>query len=162
MKPPRMAIAPGSEVILHCRITLEDGTVAEETHGGEPLCLRIGDGTLLARLEEKLHGLCAGDHQVWDLPPDEAFGPRHASNIRTLERAKFPANIDPTPGQIIAFTLPDGQEMPGGVLSVGDGTVEVDFNHPLAGHTIRFEVEVVAVAEHGRLSGEPRVAPPAR
>jgi len=160
MKAPRMAIGPGSEVILHCRLTLDDGTVAEDTHGDEPLCLRIGDGTLLERLERRLHGLCAGDHQAWDLAPEEAFGARDPANVRDLPRDRFPAHVSPEPGHVIAFALPDGQEIPGGVVSVAGDLVTVDFNHPLAGQGVRFEVEIVAVAAHGRLSGETGVTPP--
>jgi len=148
-----MAIGPGSEVILHCRLTLEDGTIAEDTHGDEPLCLQIGDGTLLERL---------GDHQVWELDPEEAFGTRDPANIRDMPRDRFPANVTPEPGHVIAFTLPDGQEIPGGVVSIGDDTVKVDFNHPLAGQGLRFEVEIVAVAAHGKLSGETGVTAPVR
>jgi FKBP-type peptidyl-prolyl cis-trans isomerase SlpA len=154
MSTKRTTIGSDSEVILHCRLLLEDGTVAEDTTGDEPICLRIGDGTLLGRLEEKLIGLHAGDNQAWDLPPEEAFGLRDPSNVRQLERNKFPANVTPEPGQVIAFTLPDGDEVPGGVISVDGDRVTVDFNHPLAGHTVRFEVEIVAVAAKGRLSGE--------
>jgi FKBP-type peptidyl-prolyl cis-trans isomerase SlpA len=162
MSTKRTAIGPDSEVILHCRLLLEDGTVAEDTTGDEPICLRIGDGTLLGRLEEKLLGLHAGDHQGWDLAPQEAFGTRDPSNVRQLERDKFPANVIPEPGQVIAFSLPDGDEVPGGVVSIDGDRVTVDFNHPLAGHTVRFEVEIVAVATRGKLSGETGVAPPAR
>jgi FKBP-type peptidyl-prolyl cis-trans isomerase SlpA len=162
MNAKRTTIGPDSEVILHCKLLLEDGTVAEDTTGDEPICLRIGDGTLLGRLEEKLIGLHAGDNEGWDLPPDEAFGPRDPSNVRELERDKFPANVNPEPGQVIAFTLPDGDEVPGGIISVEGDQVTVDFNHPLAGHTVRFEVEIVAVAARGKLSGESGVAPPSR
>lgn len=162
MGAARPKIGPGSEVILHCRLVMEDGTVAEDTQGGEPICLRIGDGTLLGRLEEKLNGLSAGDHREWTLQPEEAFGERDPGNVRDLARDRFPANVDPHPGQVIAFTLPDGDEVPGGVVEVEGERVTVDFNHPLAGHTLRFEVEVVAVAAPGKLSGEPLAAPPTR
>ena len=162
MTTKRTTIGPDSEVILHCRLLLEDGTFAEDTTGDEPICLRIGDGTLLGRLEAKLHGLHAGDHQAWDLAPEEAFGVRDPSNVRQLERDKFPTNVNPEPGQVIAFTLPDGDEVPGGVVSTDGDQVTVDFNHPLAGHTVRFEVEIVAVAARGKLSGETGVAPPTR
>ncbi|HEY5790484.1 MAG TPA: FKBP-type peptidyl-prolyl cis-trans isomerase [Gammaproteobacteria bacterium] len=155
-----MTIGPGSEVILHCRILLEDGTVAEDTHGGEPLCLAIGDGSLLARLEQLLLGLSAGSHRAWELPPEQAFGPSDPDNVRELPRERFPDSVDPSPGHLIAFELPDGQQVPGAVLEADAETVKVDFNHPLAGRTIRFEVEIVAVADHGVLSGEKQVAPP--
>jgi len=160
MSGTRQTIGPGSEVILHCRITLEDGTVAEDTHGNEPICLSIGDGTLLARLEQCLLGLRPGDHRTWNLAPEEAFGPCDPDNVRDLPRDRFPTDISPQPGQVIAFALPDGQEIPGGVVRSDATTVTVDFNHPLAGQSIQFEVEIVASAAPGKLSG--KTPPPAR
>jgi FKBP-type peptidyl-prolyl cis-trans isomerase SlpA len=99
MSTKRATIGLDSEVILHCRLLLEDGTVAEDTTCDEPICLRINDGTLLGRLEEKLIGLHAGDHQAWDLAPEEAFGHRDPANVRELERDKFPANVKPPFGR---------------------------------------------------------------
>jgi FKBP-type peptidyl-prolyl cis-trans isomerase SlpA len=148
---PELAIQAGSEVVLHVRIQLDNGITVEDTHAtGDPLCLRIGDGSLLARLEALLLGLQAGDKRSWSLAPGAAFGTHDAANVKWLAREHFPATLDIAAGQIIAFSLPDGSEVPGSVLEAGeDDLVQVDFNHPLAGRTIRFEVEIIAVAETG-------------
>lgn len=142
-----LTFGPGRMAVVHLRIVLEDGTVAEDTHNGEPLCLVHGDGTLLDRLERRIEGLATGDHRDWELSPDEAFGQRDHANVRSLPRERFPDDVEPRPGNVIAFALPDGNELPGTVIGASDdGSIVIDFNHPLAGRTLRFEVEVVSVA----------------
>lgn len=138
-------IGVGSTVTLHLRLSLEDGTVAEETFSGEPHTFRMGDGSLLHGLELGLYGLKPGDTQRLELYPEQAYGLRDPANIRRLPRERFADDMEPEPGMIIGFETPDGEEIPGSILSVSDDSVEVDFNHPLAGHTITFDVEIVDV-----------------
>jgi len=134
----------GSTVTLHLSVTLEDGTMAEDTFGGEPHTFRMGDGSLVRGLELALYGLKPGDRQRLELEPEQAWGLRHPGHIQRLPRDRF-ADLPPEPGQIIGFTTPDGTEVPGAVLSVSAAGVEVDFNHPLAGHSVVFEVEILDV-----------------
>ena len=134
-----------SRVILHLSLTLEDGTVAESTFGEEPLSFAMGDGTLVRGLELGLYGLRPGDTQRLELYPDQAFGPRDPDKIHSMPRADFDDEMVLEPGVIIGFETPDGEEIPGMVSSVGDESVEVDFNHPLAGHTVIFNVEIIDV-----------------
>jgi len=134
-----------SRVILHLSLTLEDGTVAESTFGEEPLSFAMGDGTLVRGLELGLYGLRPGDTQRLELYPEQAFGPRDPGKIHSMPRADFDDEMVLEPGVIIGFETPDGEEIPGMVSSVGDESVEVDFNHPLAGHTVIFNVEIIDV-----------------
>lgn len=138
-------IGVGSTVTLHLRLSLEDGTVAEETFSGEPHTFRMGDGSLLHGLELGLYGLKPGDTQRLELYPEQAYGLRDPANIQRLPHERFADDMEPEPGMIIGFETPDGEEIPGSILSVSDDSVEVDFNHPLAGHTITFDVEIVDV-----------------
>ena len=143
-----LTYGPGMMAVVHLRIVLEDGTTAEDTRSNEPLCLVHGDGTLMDRLEQRIEGLGAGDHRAWELSPDEAFGRSDPANVKSMPRNRFPETIDTAPGTIIAFAMPDGNELPGTVAGVDDeGDLIIDFNHPLAGRRLRFEVEVVSVAE---------------
>lgn len=141
----RYNVSPGSRVTLHLSLTLEDGTVAESSFGGEPVIFTMGDGTLAPGLELALYGLYPGERQRIELAPEQAFGRRDPLNIHRVPRASFPAAIDIAPGVIVGFETPDGQEIGGAVLALDDAAVEVDFNHPLAGHTIHFEVEILDV-----------------
>ena len=138
-------IGVGSTVTLHLSLTLEDGTVAEETFSGEPHTFRMGDGSLVHGLELGLYGLKPGATQRLELTPEQAYGQRDPENIHRLPRARFTEDLQLEPGLIIGFETPDGDEIPGAVLSVSDDSVEVDFNHPLAGHSITFDVEIIDV-----------------
>lgn len=138
-------IGLGSEVRLHLSITLEDGTEALSTFGEEPLQLRIGDGTLVEGLELALIGLAAGDHQRLRVEPQYAYGFPQAERVQTLDPAQFPAGMDLQPGLVVGFTGPDGAEVAGTIRGLGPDGVRVDFNHPLAGHELLYEVEILEV-----------------
>ncbi len=139
-------IGPGSEVLMHFSIKLEDGTVADTSREeGEPLRFTMGDGSLIEGLELVLYGLKAGDTQTLRIGPADAFGFRDPDNVHQISRADFPSDIELEEGLIIAFATPSGEEVPGAVLEVGDDSVTVDFNHPLAGHEVEFDVEILEV-----------------
>jgi FKBP-type peptidyl-prolyl cis-trans isomerase SlpA len=141
----RYAVNAGSTVTLHLSLMLEDGTVAESTFDDEPLTFVMGDGTLVHGLELALYGLRSGDTQRLALYPEQAFGPHDPERIHLLPRGGFPADMELTPGNIIAFDTPEGEEIAGTVLSLDDRTVEIDLNHPLAGRRIVFDVEIIDV-----------------
>ncbi len=141
-----MVIAHDSTVTLHYRLLLEDGTVVDETFDEAPLSFTVGDGTLIQGLEEVLLGLTAGSRHTFVLGADQAFGWPDAENVHTLPRGDFGPEGPPEPGSVMSFSTPGGEEIAGTVLSLDGESVQVDFNHPLAGHTLTFEVEIVAVA----------------
>jgi FKBP-type peptidyl-prolyl cis-trans isomerase SlpA len=145
----RYPIGAGSTVTLHLSLSLEDGRIAESTFDGEPHTFTVGDGTLLNGLELALYGLRPGDTQHLVLHPAQAFGLRDPARIHPVSRAAFTDDISLEPGLIIGFTDTGGEEIPGTVLSITDAAVEVDFNHPLAGHAITFDVEIIDVIPGG-------------
>jgi len=138
-------ISPGSTVTLHLSLTLEEGTVAESTFDDEPLTFTLGDGTLVEGLELGLYGLKAGATQRLVLEPQQAFGLHDPDKLHRLGREEFPAELQLQPGVIIGFDTPSGEELSGTLVSLTDETVVVDFNHPLAGRVVVFEVEIIAV-----------------
>jgi FKBP-type peptidyl-prolyl cis-trans isomerase SlpA len=138
-------ISPESTVTLHLSLVLEDGTVAESTFEDEPLSFTMGDGTLVEGLELGLYGLKAGDAQRLVLQPQQAFGTHDPDKLHTLARAEFSAELALEAGVIIGFDTPSGEELSGTLVSLTDETVVVDFNHPLAGRVVVFEVEIIAV-----------------
>ena len=138
-------ISPRSTVTLHLSLALEDGTVAETTFEDEPLTFSMGDGTLVEGLELGLYGLKAGASQRLVLQPEQAFGRHDPDKRHQLARAEFPADMELEPGVIVGFDTPTGEELPGTIVSLTDETVEVDFNHPLAGRVVVFEVEIIEV-----------------
>lgn len=139
----------GSEVQLHFRLSLADGTEIDSTYGDAPVAVRVGAGDLVEGLERRLIGLRAGDRARLEIPALEAYGPVMLDALTPLPRADFPADIALEPGAVIGFTDPQGREVPGTVVSVNESEVMVDFSHPLAGHDVVFEVEIVSVTPHG-------------
>jgi len=139
----------GSTVTLHLALTLEDGTVAESTFEDEPLTFTMGDGTLVHGLELALYGLRPGDTQRLALYPEQAFGPHDPERVHRLPRTGMPADIELTPGNLIVFDTPEGEEIAGTLLSLDQDTLEVDLNHPLAGRRLVFDVEIIDVVPAG-------------
>ncbi len=132
---------------LRFSVTLEDGTVAESNFADhEPLEIQVGDGTFPQAMELCLLGLRPGQRDTRRLQPEQAWGRRDPSNRQQIALEEFPADITPERGQIIEFQLPDGSEVLGTVEDVTRDYADVDFNHPLAGHAVDFEVEIVSVA----------------
>lgn len=150
MEDDSTVIAHGSAVAMYFSITLEDGTVAETTELGDPLYFKMGDGTLVEGLELALYGLQAGDKQSLKIGPENAYGYSDPDNIHTMDLADFPDDMELARGVIVSFAMPDGEEYPGMIKEVRSEQVTVDFNHPLAGHEILFEVEILEVS-----GGEP-------
>lgn len=135
-----------SEVLMHFDLKLEDGSAADSTRvNNKPAKLVMGDGSLTDNFERCLLGLKEGDKKSFTLAPEDAFGMPNPDNIYHLERSRFELEEGVQEGMIIGFSQPDGSELPGIIRSVAGDSVTVDFNHPLAGQTVIFDVEILAV-----------------
>ncbi len=146
-----LTVQPGYDVVLHCSITLEDGTVAESTFGDEPIRITMGDeSVLISGLQLALYGLKVGDRESIVVDPQDAFGMPDDEAVQQMPLADFPADMHLEVGQIIAFSTPDGDEIPGAIKQIDGQTVTVDLNHPLAGHELKFEAEIVEIIPKGR------------
>ena len=140
-----LAIGPGTRVTLHFAIHLATGEEIDTTRRGRPASFTVGDGNLPAGFERALFGLRAGDDERLPIPAAGGFGLHRKENIRTLPRADFPNDEDLVPGMMIAFAAPGEGELPGVVRSTRATTVVVDFNHPLAGRDLVFDVTILRV-----------------
>ncbi|TMP37994.1 FKBP-type peptidyl-prolyl cis-trans isomerase [Pseudoalteromonas rubra] len=139
-------IGPQSEVLFHFSIKLSDGSAADSTKvHDKPAKLFMGDGSLTENFEKCLLGLRSGDSKSFELEPQDAFGMPNPDNIYYVDRSKFGTETPAEVGSIIAFTQPDGTELPGLIREVAGDSVTVDFNHPLAGQKVTFEVDILEV-----------------
>ncbi|KJY83709.1 peptidylprolyl isomerase [Vibrio galatheae] len=139
-------IAQDSAVTLHFTIKMKDGSVADSTHNmGKPAKLVIGDGSLSDNFEQCLLGLNAGEKKAIELKAQDAFGMPNPDNIHYMDRTKFVGEAEVEVGTIMAFSGPDGMEIPGIIKEIAGDSVTVDFNHPLAGQDVTFEVEILSV-----------------
>ncbi|MHA6310142.1 MULTISPECIES: FKBP-type peptidyl-prolyl cis-trans isomerase [Pantoea] len=135
-----------SAVLVHFTLKLEDGSTAESTRAnGKPALFRLGDGSLSAALEQALLGLKAGETKQFTLAPEEAFGSVSPDLIQYFSRRDFIDAGEPEVGAIMLFTGMGGSEMPGVIREVSGDSITVDFNHPLAGHRVQFDIEVLEI-----------------
>ncbi|MDH5573171.1 MAG: FKBP-type peptidyl-prolyl cis-trans isomerase [Gammaproteobacteria bacterium] len=140
-----LTIGSGTHVTIHFTLSLTDGTVVDSTIDVDPLSFDIGDGSLSECLEQVLIGMKAGEKQTVLLEAREAFGYPDDENIHAMERAEFTDDIELQIGNIVGFSMPSGEEIPGTIHEVREDKVMVDFNHPLAGRDIIFDVEVLEI-----------------
>lgn len=139
-----LAVGPDREIKLHFAIRLENGELIDSTFEREPVSFRYADGNLLPGFERAMAGLVAGDHQHLRILPEQGFGMHNPSNVQWLPKQQF-SDITLEPGLVVSFAANEG-ELPGVVRSVEGEQVQVDFNHPLAGHTLLFEVQILNVS----------------
>jgi FKBP-type peptidyl-prolyl cis-trans isomerase SlpA len=143
-----MNLRPGSVVTLHYRLEC-GGQEVVNTFDAGPDTFTLGVGELEPRLEMLLLGLKVGDHMTYELGPGEAFGPHDPDMIHTLPRGDFVANLAADAELAVDggvdFTLPNGQTLTGTVLEIDADKVRIDFNHPLAGLPVTFEVKILAI-----------------
>lgn len=144
-----LPIDKGTRVTLHFSLKFEDGETVDSTFDKEPATLEIGDENLPESFEAYLMGLKAGDHQTFEVPPEKAFGQRNPNNLQTFKRHEFSADMVLEKGVVISFADARQQELPGVIYRVEGDEVEVDFNHPLAGRTLTFEVRIIDVEPAG-------------
>jgi FKBP-type peptidyl-prolyl cis-trans isomerase SlpA len=143
----RPRIAADARVTLHFAILLDTGEEVDTTRRGKPATFVLGDGSLLPGFEEALLGMQAGDDAQIELEPEQAFGPHRRENVQLLARDRF-QGVELEPGLIVSFAAADG-ELPGVVRRIFEKTVEIDFNHPLAGRRIVFDVSILKVEDAG-------------
>lgn len=139
-------IGPGSKVTLHFSLLFPSGEEIDTTRNGKPASFEVGDGSLLPGFEAALMGHSAGFAEQITIVAADAFGERNPANVQTIDKQKFGAGLDQPleEGLIVSFQAPDG-ELPGVVKAVYDTNVLVDFNHPLSGADIVFDVAVLKV-----------------
>ena len=140
-----LTIGEGTQVTLYFSLSLEDGTEIDSNFDKSPATFSVGDGSLMPGFERALFGMKAGESQSFYIPPEEGFGEHNATNIQELSRRDFPSDVELKEGLVLSFADAQDHELPGVVSSFDDEKVMVDFNHPLAGRTIKFKVSIVDV-----------------
>lgn len=140
-------IQPASRIRWRYQLFLADGYLVETSEDPDGDILQLGQGEMHSNIESALVGLPEGEKTRLILLASEAFGMPDEDAIQWLPLDRFPAEMGLEEKQIISFALPSGQEIPGKILQITDDRVQVDFNHPLAGHHISFELEILAILD---------------
>ncbi len=143
-------VEPGSFLTLHYRLSGVNGRAVVDTFGAQPATLSLGTGELAPAVEARLLGLRQGSEASFSLAPGEAFGQRDDGLVQRVPRSLLDAHGDSDGdyrvGDVVRFPAPDGQGSFAGVVQeVADDALLFDFNHPLAGQPVTFDVKLVAV-----------------
>jgi len=142
-------VEPGSFLTLHYRLRDGDGVAFIDTFATPPATLSLGSGELAPAMEARLLGLAEGSEESFALRPGEAFGERDPKLIQRVSRAVLDADGDGDDdyrvGDVVRFPAPGGQTIAGVVRAVEDDALVFDFNHPLAGRAVTFDVKLVGI-----------------
>jgi FKBP-type peptidyl-prolyl cis-trans isomerase SlpA len=143
-------IQPGSFLTLHYRLAGPDGAALVDTFDGQPATLSLGTGELAPAVEARLLGLAEGASASFELAPGEAYGERNPDMLQKVSLALLHELGDPDAsyrvGDVVRFPTPGGSGGYAGVVrETGDDWLLFDFNHPLAGRPVRFDVQVIGV-----------------
>ena len=142
-------VEPGSFLTLHYRLRDGDGAAFIDTFGTPPATLSLGTGELAPAVESRLIGLVEGSEESFALPPGEAFGERDPALVQRVSRAALDAggdaDADYRVGDVVRFPVPDGRSIAGIVRDIEADALVFDFNHPLAGRPVTFDVKLIGV-----------------
>ncbi|PLX80485.1 MAG: peptidylprolyl isomerase [Desulfuromonas sp.] len=141
----------GDKVIFKFTGRLDDGSVfdsSDDCHDeddcgcGGPLEFTIGADEVLPALEQAVIGMACGDTKTVRLNPVDAYGEHIPEQVFTIDREELPEDLEPAEDQVLELLNDDGEGFPVWVTEVTDSTVTLDANHPLAGETLTFELEL--------------------
>ena len=142
-------VEPGSFLTLHYRLRDGDGVAFIDTFATPPATLSLGSGELAPAMEARLLGLAEGSEKSFALAAGEAFGERDPALVHRVSRAALDAEGDADGdyrvGDVVRFPAPDGQTIAGVVRAIDDDALVFDFNHPLAGRAVTFDVKLVGI-----------------
>jgi len=125
--------------------TLEDGTVFDTSVGREPLEFTLGEGQMIPGFEQAVLGMKVGESKTVTIPADEAYGSYRDDLVRVINREELTNIPNPEVGQQLYGSQTDGTTITGTITNVTDTTVTVDFNPPLAGKDLTFEIKLVSI-----------------
>ncbi len=138
---PGSVIQEGSFVSIEYTLTDDTGKVIDTNVGKDPLTYIQGAGQIVKGLEQELNGLKVGDQKKVSVKPEDGYGALHEKAFQEIAREKIPIEAQKA-GTMLMTKGPDGRGVPIRVHEVREKTVVVDFNHPLAGKTLNFEVKI--------------------
>jgi FKBP-type peptidyl-prolyl cis-trans isomerase SlpA len=140
-----LAIGPGTKITLHFSLQLDNGEIVDTNFERDPAIFTVGDGNLLPGFEKALFGMLEGEHKTLLIKPEDGFGQRNPNNIQEIARSQFSPDLELSEGLMLSFADAQKTELPGVVVRFDEDVVVVDFNHPLAGRDILFEVAILKI-----------------
>jgi FKBP-type peptidyl-prolyl cis-trans isomerase 2 len=135
----------GDKVKVHYTGKFEDGEIFDTSSGREPLQFTLGSGDLISGFDQAVVGMNIEDKKTETIPPAKAYGDRTNDMIMEVEKQYLPQNMEPKVGMVLEMEHASGGIIPVQITMVNDNTVTIDANHPLAGKTLIFDIELVEI-----------------
>jgi peptidylprolyl isomerase len=140
-------VESGMFVSVDYKGTLQNGDLFDTSHGRQPLEVEVGAGQLITGFEKELLGMSLNDKKTFTLEPEEAYGQRNENLKRDIPRADVPPELNPRVGMMVDLQAQEGQHIPAQIVYLDEKKLTLDMNHPLAGETLNFEIEVVGISD---------------
>lgn len=137
----------GDIVHVHYTGRFDDGTVFDSSQGRDPIEFVLGTGRVIPGFEKAVEGMSVGDRMSTTIGPEDGYGPRSEELVLEVPLDRFDDSVTPAVGQRFEMTTADGQRTPVVVTDVGDESIRIDANHPLAGRQLHFDLELVKITD---------------
>jgi FKBP-type peptidyl-prolyl cis-trans isomerase 2 len=137
-------VAEGKTVTVNYTLKV-DGKVLDSSKGRQPIQFIAGNHQMVAGFEKAVMGMKVGEKKSFKVSPEEGYGKENPEAIQTIPRSQLPPGMKPATGMVLQAQDKSGRSRPVKIVEVGKDTVVIDFNHPLAGKTLNFDVEIVSI-----------------
>ena len=137
----------GDKVRIHYTGKLDDGTQFDSSAGREPLEFDLGGGGVIPGFDSAVDGMAVGESKSVKIESEEAYGPRHEELIQDVPKSELPDDVELSVGLQLQAQSPEGQVMRFMIAAITEEVITLDGNHPLAGQTLNFDIELVEIVE---------------
>ncbi len=144
-------VKKGDTVKVHYHGRLTDGTTFDSSSGREPLQFEVGSGQVIKGFEDGVAGMNVGDKKTIQIPVEDAYGPKDENMLVEFPKSNFPEDLKPEVGMQLNMTNGGGQVIPVTIVEIGEESVMLDANHPLAGQDLIFDIELVEIEAKSRI-----------
>lgn len=135
----------GDKVTIHINVWLENGTNFVSSRDDEPLEFTIGKGEVISGFENAIIGMEVGEKKTVTIPPEDAFGQRHEELVVDVSKSDFPEHITPVIGERLKIRMRGSDPIEVTVKDTSEDTVTLDANHPLAGYTLTYNIQLISI-----------------
>ncbi len=142
-----MVIEKDKVVAFNYKLTLDSGEVVDSSEGRDPLSFLVGAGQIIPGLEDEMIGMQVGDTKEVKVEPEKGYGEKDDRLVQTINRSQVPDSVDLELDMVLRGQSESGEVVEGKVVGLEDDSVEIDFNHPLAGEPLTFDIEIVDIRE---------------
>ena len=138
-------VKEGDTVKVHYTGKLENGDVFDSSREREPFEFTVGDKDVIPGFEKGVVGMGVGDSKTIEIPPEEAYGAKRDELVVVVKKSEFPEDITPSIGQRLQIKQQDGNPVVVMITDLTEDSITLDANHPLAGYTLFFDVEIIDI-----------------